>query len=256
MPSSRSSRRSARAIGLACSLAACIALTAAPVMANSSLPPVAALPHVALGIAHAGKLRIVALGSSSTEGVGASSPAASYPSRLQAYLRAALPCQVEVVNAGLGGQDADQMIARIPAVIALKPDLVVWQTGSNDPLRAVPLERFVAETRAGVRALRQAGIDVMLMEPQDCAVLRATPGSLAYRDALRDLAGEMHVPLVRRFDLMRTWLAAGRLTKAEMLYGDGLHMTDGGYQQLAIAVGEQILELTNRPAKTLAGTAE
>jgi hypothetical protein len=36
-------------------------------------------------------VRIVAFGSSSTEGIGASSPAATYPSRLQAALAAAWP---------------------------------------------------------------------------------------------------------------------------------------------------------------------
>ena len=36
-------------------------------------------------------LTIVALGSSSTEGAGASGPQASYPARLEALLRAALP---------------------------------------------------------------------------------------------------------------------------------------------------------------------
>src|SRR5579862_8802639 len=138
------------------------------------------LPHVAARIARDAPLRIVALGSSSTEGVGASSPAATYPERLETWLRATLHDDVEVVNAGIGGEDADDMARRIPAVIAERPDLVIWQTGSNDPLRGVPLERFVELTRAGIVALRQAGIDVMLMGPQDCPVLRAQTGSLAY----------------------------------------------------------------------------
>ena len=39
-------------------------------------------------------LRIIAFGSSSTEGVGASSPAATYPSRLLADLKASSPIKV------------------------------------------------------------------------------------------------------------------------------------------------------------------
>ena len=31
--------------------------------------------------------------------------------------------------------------------LAPRPDLVIWQTGSNDPLRGVPLDRFKDETR-------------------------------------------------------------------------------------------------------------
>src|SRR5262245_17993314 len=61
------------------------------------------LPRVAQRIADGRPLKIVALGSSSTEGVGASSRANSYPSRLEAELRARFPGQeIIVVNLGIG----------------------------------------------------------------------------------------------------------------------------------------------------------
>ncbi|HET9018181.1 MAG TPA: GDSL-type esterase/lipase family protein [Acetobacteraceae bacterium] len=242
---------------LAWAVAAVLLLVAAPVMAKPAGLVVSALPHVARRIAHARPLRIVAFGSSSTEGVGASTPAATYPSRLEAFLRTALPVPVEVVNAGIGGEDADDMARRIPAVLAQQPDLVIWQTGSNDPLRDVPLDRFEERTREGIVALRAGGADVMLMEPQDCQVLRDHPGAFAYRDSLREIAAQMQAPLVRRFDLMHEWVAEGLLTPAQMLYTDGLHMTDGGYAQLANAVGRQMLTLLHRHAGThYAGTAK
>ena len=230
---------------LAWVLTAFVLLAAAPVAAKPAVV-VSALPHVARVLTQVLPLRIVAFGSSSTEGVGASSPAASYPARLQVWLSTALPGPVEVINAGIGGQDADDMLRRIDRVLARHPDLVIWQTGSNDPLRGVPLARFDAETRAGIAVFRAAGADVMLMEPQDCKVLRGRPGALAYRDDLRRIAAELRVPLVRRYDLMDAWLAEGLLTRAQLLYGDGLHMTDGGYARLAIAVGQQILALAAR----------
>ena len=220
-----------------------VLLAAAPVMAKPPAVLVGVLPHVAHRIAAAQPLRIVAFGSSSTEGVGASSPALTYPARLQAFLRAALPVPVEVVNAGIGGQDADDMLRRLPSVVARHPDLVIWQTGSNDPLRGVPLDRFEQETRAGIAAFRAAGTDVMLMEPQYCAVLRDRAGAYSFRDRLREIATQMRVPLVRRYDLMRAWLAEGLLTRAQLLTGDGLHMGDGGYAYLADAVGRQIVDL-------------
>jgi lysophospholipase L1-like esterase len=231
------------------------AMTAAPAAAKPAEPIRMELPRVAGRIAHAAPLRIVAFGSSSTEGVGATSAAAAYPERLETWLRAALHDKVEVVNAGVGGEDADDMARRIPGVIALKPDLVIWQTGSNDPLRDVPLPRFVRQTRDGIVALRRAGIDVMLMGPQDCAVLRAHPGSLAYRDALRQIAADMQVPLVRRYDLMHQWLAEGLLPPRDLYSGDGLHMTDGGYALLATEVGKQILSLAGRAGPRASGAA-
>jgi lysophospholipase L1-like esterase len=203
----------------------------------------ATLPHVASVLARNAPLHIVAFGSSSTEGIGASSRAASYPSRLEATLQAALPGEsVSVINHGIGGDDVDDMIRRlVPDIIDAHPDLVIWQTGTNDPLKHVPLDRFVAETRAGVAAMHRAGIDVVLMGPQYCAMLDGSTDAAAFRQAVRDLGDELHVPVIRRFSLMRRWLATGRLTRAQLLAPDGLHMADGGYAALAKAVAREIL---------------
>lgn len=194
-------------------------------------------------------LRIIAFGSSSTEGIGASSPAATYPSRLQAALSAMWPSRqhVVVLNRGVGGEDADAMARRLPSVIAERPDLIIWQTGSNDPLHGVPLERFEQETTAGIQEIRAAHIDVMLLEPQLCRELDNKPVSVEYRDALRAIGEAMDVTVIRRYDLMRGWLANGVLTPAQMLAPDGLHMTDGGYAKLADAIAEDIRRGTEPP---------
>ncbi len=75
----------------------------------------------------------MALGSSSTEGWRATSPADTYPARLQADLSAAYPLgHVAVINRGIGGQDALEEVARLDSdAIALHPDLVIWQVGAN-----------------------------------------------------------------------------------------------------------------------------
>jgi len=196
-------------------------------------------------------VRIIAFGSSSTEGIGASSPAATYPSRLQAALTAAWPSRqpVVVLNRGIGGEDADDMALRLPSVIAEHPDLIIWQTGSNDPLRGVPLDRFEQETTAGIEAIRAAHIDVMLLEPQLCRELDNKPVSVEYRDALRAIGEAMDVTVIRRYDLMRSWLADGVLTPAQMLSPDGLHMADGGYAKLADAIAEDIMRGTEPPPR-------
>jgi lysophospholipase L1-like esterase len=202
-----------------------------------------ALPHVGKLIAAGLPLRIVAFGSSSTQGIGASSPSAAYPSRLLVELKHALPSgeRILVENDGVGGQDADDMILRLPKVIAEHPDLVIFQTGSNDPLRNVPLDRFIDETKAGIRMIRAASIDVMLMEPQLCTRLHDTAGASRYRDAMRSIGAEMGVPVIKRYDLMKGWLSEGVVTQAQLLSPDGLHMADGGYALLARAVAKAIL---------------
>jgi acyl-CoA thioesterase-1 len=229
---------SGRALGfltvLFVSVAAAVAATPAPT-------PL--LTHVAARLAARQPLRIVAVGSSSTEGVGATGKDKTYPSRLQAILSEALPqgLAVVVVNRGIGGEDADDMIHRLPAIIAERPDLVIWQTGSNDALRDVTLDRFVAETRAGIREMQAAGIDVMLMEPQLSERLARTETADQFRLSIRAIGSDMGVPVVRRYDLMQKWLATGQLTYPQMMSADGLHMTDGGYDRLAQTVARSIL---------------
>ena len=80
---------------------------------------------------------IVALGSSSTQGAMASDLAHSYPAVLQQALSAGLPeAHVAVINRGIGGQDAAEELARLDAdVLAMRPQLVIWQVGANGALR-------------------------------------------------------------------------------------------------------------------------
>jgi acyl-CoA thioesterase I len=210
---------------------------------TASADPMVKLPLVAQRIGMREPLRITAFGSSSTEGIGATSKQHCYPSRLAVALAAALPpgVEVSVLNRGIGGEDADDMIARLPAIIAEKPDLVIWQTGSNDSLRGVPLDRFISETRDGIARMQAAGIDVMLMEPQLAPRLADTQHADEFLGAVRDVGRDMHVVVIRRYDLMQQWLDRGVLTYDQMMSGDGLHMTDGGYDLLARSVADSIV---------------
>lgn len=220
-------------------------VSAAPTISDRTM---ARLPRVASRLAIGGDIRIVAFGSSSTEGAGASSPAATYPALLQRDLEqrlqgaAAGPSSVAVINRGKGGDDAESMALRLDRdVLADRPDLVIWQTGSNDPMSGVTLERFVQLTREGIAAMRAAGADVILMDQQWCRRLSATPGATQYSTALHDLGAELGVPVIRRHALMRTWAANGLLAPTQMIGPDGLHMTDAGYDRLAKAATLQIL---------------
>lgn len=207
--------------------------------------PEAELPHVAQQVAAGEPLRIVAFGSSSTEGVGATTPAAAYPARLEQALRRALPQlrgQVSVLNRGVGGEHTDDMLARLDRdVLSAKPHLVIWQTGSNDALRGTTLEHFHDATVETVRKMQEAGIDVVLMEPQWCPKFDATPGAYRFRDAVREIGEEVGVPVIRRSELMRDWIADAKLTRKQLFAADGLHMTDGGYALLARAAADEIL---------------
>src|SRR5262249_46522813 len=86
-------------------------------------------------------IKIVARAPSSPSGAGASTPAASYPSRLAEELARHFPGHdITVLNRGVNGEEAANMLARLDtAVIAEKPDLVLWQVGTNSVLRGKAL---------------------------------------------------------------------------------------------------------------------
>jgi lysophospholipase L1-like esterase len=205
------------------------------------------LPHVRRQLALGEPLRIVAFGSSSTEGIGASTPAAAYPARLEVALKRALPHLtdgVSVLNRGIGGEAVDDMVRRLDRdVLAARPHLVIWQTGSNDPLRGVSLEHFRKETVTAIQRMQEAGIDVVLMEPQWCPKLDATPSSDRFCDTVREIGAELEVSVIRRSDMMRAWIAGAKLTRKELFADDGLHMADRGYDLLAQAAADDIVRL-------------
>jgi lysophospholipase L1-like esterase len=208
----------------------------------------AKLARLASLLGRDGDVRIVAFGSSSTEGAGASSPGMAYPALLERDLEERLQIgassrrSITVINRGKGGDTSEAMARRLERdVLAERPDLVVWQTGSNDPLAGVPLERFVELTRAGILAIRATGADVVVMDQQWCQKLTGVAGAERYGEALHALAAELGVPVIRRRAMMQSWVTHGLMTPAQMIGPDGLHMTDAGYRQLAKAAAAQIL---------------
>jgi lysophospholipase L1-like esterase len=204
--------------------------------------PIAPLPGVTAELWAGEPLTIVALGSSSTEGAGASAPEASYPARLEAALRAALPGRpVRVVNAGKSGETSEDMLARLDAdVLPHTPDLVIWQASGNEVLRGADPERFLALMREGIRRVRGAGAEVVLMDNQRAPRIEARPLAAAFDAAMQALAASERVPLFARSRLMRGWAAAGMPPPA-VLAEDQLHHNDRGYACLAEALAGALL---------------
>jgi acyl-CoA thioesterase-1 len=207
-----------------------------------------ALPRTGRRIAARAPLVIVAFGSSTTEGVGASSPGAAYPPVLQRVLKTALPKtpEIRVLNRGVGGENAADMLLRLDRdAILPSPDLVIWQTGTNDALRQDPVPGFEARTREALVRLGEAGVDRILMEPQWCPMLDATPNAPAYLEAVRRLAAEMRIALYPRWKLMRDWVDLGEMTIDRMIAPDGLHLRDDCYAKIAQTLADDILEWVN-----------
>jgi lysophospholipase L1-like esterase len=208
------------------------------------------LPRVAERLRRGEPIKIVALGSSSTEGIGASGPQASYPSRLQAELRRLWPnVAVTVVNKGIGGEQARHMLARFPRdVIAEKPHLLIWQTGTNSALVHGDIERLVEDIDRGIDLAESAGIDVMLMTPQYSPRFDNVRNKQAYLDNIAAIAAVNRVPVLPRYEVMKHWLASGQMSSREMINPDGLHLTDRSYLCLGVAVARMVTSLAGTTA--------
>jgi acyl-CoA thioesterase I len=202
----------------------------------------------------AGKpLTIIAFGSSSTEGAGATSPDRTYPAQLEAQLRAALPGRaLRVLNRGIGGQEVTEMLARLQRdVIDSHPTLVIWQAGANAVLKGMDPELFRAALAGGLARLQAVGADVVLMDSQRAPRILASPRHPLFDTAMQDLATTQHLPLFSRAALMRDWNEAGVPNEA-MLHPDGLHHNDRGYRCISAALAESIMRAV-RPAPVMAG---
>lgn len=214
---------------------------------NCATPPALAalgapLAHTAARLGEGGVLRLVAMGSSSTAGFGASSAEMSYPDRLQQDLAQRLPgVAVVVLNRGIGGQDVGEELARLGRdVIAAHPDLVIWQLGTNAVLRRDDFAADEAMTRQGVAEVQKSGSDVVLMDLQYAPRVLARPSYRKMERLIADTARDMHVGLFRRFAVMARWAETGQLAPMAMITPDGLHMTDAGYGCLAATLAEAV----------------
>ena len=187
-------------------------------------------------------IKIVAIGSSSTAGHGASSPNHSYPARLAVELLELWPrAQLTVVNRGVGGDRTTQMMMRFERdVLAEKPDLVIWQVGTNESLAGDTIHAMRELILEGIDTLEMAGIDIILMSPQYAPRFNEKPDHLLRVEAVRATGREKHVGVFRRFEIMQNWVARDNMTVDAMISKDGLHMNDLSYGCTAHLLARQI----------------
>jgi lysophospholipase L1-like esterase len=203
------------------------------------------LPHVAGKLVAGKPVVIVAFGSSSTAGYGASSPDFNYPNRLAAQLRRQYPtADITVINAGVGGEDAPEMMKRLQKeVIDVHPDLVIWQVGTNAVLRNLDPGDTAKMVEDGITRIQAAGdADVVLVDPQYSPRVTERPESASKMVKLLGKVAELrHVGIFPRFEVMRDWHEKQALPVESFVISDGLHMNDWGYACFAQLLGDDII---------------
>lgn len=193
----------------------------------------AALRSVRRAVLEKRPVRVIALGSSSTVGIGASSPLASYPVRLENDLEGVIEgLQVEMFPRGQSGEVAEGAAERLKAEVAeIKPDLIVWQVGTNDAVARIDADDFGDQLRDTLSWLASHKIDVVLIDPQYVERLSNDERYTSIVNEIATVASEMRVLLVNRYDAMAD--LARQHPGSSYLSNDRFHLNDLGYRCMA-----------------------
>jgi len=200
------------------------------------------LPHLTEALKRKRKVKIVAIGSSSTAGADGVLP---YPPRLEMLLRESFYGRMtDVLNRGIGGQEAPEELSRFESdAIGEAPALVIWQVGTNAVYRKVDYDfkDVTAAIATGLDWLAGFPTDVVLMDLQYTRALVDPPGKLALSDQMVSListiAAKKSVNVFERFALMRRWVQGGiPIEKLDDHAQTELHTSDWATDRIAKAL--------------------
>ncbi|WP_162243081.1 SGNH/GDSL hydrolase family protein [Deinococcus sp. Leaf326] len=177
---------------------------------------------------------IVGIGSSSMEGVGASAPQYNFLNRLDHTLSTSLPgVTLKVINAGIGGQNLMQTIARFPRdVYWVNPDLVILQAGMNDAIQSRDTDVYRDEIKKALEDLSEHNLNAVLMSNQYAGTAGLTSSTLTKTiDQInKDEAIRKGIGVIDRYSLFNTLRDQGIDVAKTYFADDLLHANDEGYR--------------------------
>jgi lysophospholipase L1-like esterase len=210
--------------------------------ANRDLSLGARLPRTLARLKSGERLLIVAIGSSSTVGLWVLQSSATYPEVMRQELgRLRSNAEIKVVNSGRIGDTIEDTIARFNRdVFSHKPDLVVWQLGTNDVAwGGHPNTQLKNSVLQGVQMLKASGADIILMDLQYAPMVLASPYHSKMEAIISEVAREEKIGLFSRFALMRKSIEAG-VSPSALVSWDGLHNTVDGYDCIGRALARSV----------------
>ena len=177
---------------------------------------------------------IVAVGDSLTAGLGVDESAA-YPAQLQRKL-ADDGYYFNVVNAGISGETSSGALSRIEWVIsALKPDIIILETGANDGLRGIDPDILIRNLDRIVSFIKANNIEVLL-----CG-MKMLPNmgpeySKAFTGVYPEIAQKHAIPLIPFF-------LEGVAGDPRFNQPDRLHPTEKGYRRIVDHIYPYVLNV-------------
>ena len=129
-------------------------------------------------------------------------------------------------------------IARIDNdVLRYKPDLLVWQIGTNDVVWRGIADDAKEMLSNSVKRLKAEKMDVVLLDLQYAPLVLATSRYIRMEKIIADVAGEQNVGHFPRFLLMKRASEAG---VKGLVSWDGLHNSAQGYRCVGLALAQMI----------------
>jgi acyl-CoA thioesterase-1 len=181
---------------------------------------VALLTTFSLGSAIAKPLRILALGTSLTQGYNLP-PGTDFTAVLEARLKKA-GFDVAVVNAGVSGDTSADGLARLDWALAEPCDAAIVEFGSNDALRGLAVAQTQTNVDAILTKLRGKGLTVMLAGMK--APRNLGTDYVAAFDAIYPALAKKHNILLYPFFL------DGVAINPKLNQADGIHPNEAGTQ--------------------------
>jgi acyl-CoA thioesterase I len=206
----------------------------------------AALPIVSAKLRSGGPLTVVALGSSSTTGFGAFGKHTAFPDVMKDELTRLHPgLRIDLINSGRIMEDLGDNIARLDAdVLRHRPDLVIWQIGTNDVVWRGIADNAQGMLTDAVRRIKAARSDVVLLDLQYAPWVTLTNRYERMQKMIDEVAVQQHAGHFPRFVLMKRAIDAG---VSGLVSWDGLHNSSDGYACVGIALARMIDAAAAKP---------
>jgi acyl-CoA thioesterase I len=188
------------------------------------------LPNSAAALQQRKRVKILAIGASSTAVLGLGRNGTPLLERI--LERTIKGLDVEIINRGFSGELAEAAGERIRLEVALnKPDIVLWQVGTNDALAQVPVDTFEQSVASTVRWLKEHNVDVILVGLHYAKSLTKDAHYQAIRMSLRRIAIAENVLRIGRYEAMEVLARSATASDRPVLEDFGL--TEAGYNCMA-----------------------
>jgi acyl-CoA thioesterase-1 len=203
------------------------------------------LPATAAAVAIR-NLTVLTFGGASTLGAPARGMEFTYPARMEARLREALPgVTVTVAVRAVARQPDAALLASLDTALAtVRPALVIWGPGASAAARGDDLDSFMSTVHDVVEKIRGAGSDLILMTLQYATSVSRVVNLTPYRTAVIRSADEAGVPVLDRYELMRFWSDSGFLDLDVTNADDRIRVSRTLYDCMAEILAAAIVDAT------------